>query len=126
MSDPPDFSAFNWQNSQASQSEPDPSAYAQINHQSYNAQASQRADSFSHRDSPVNGNGNSGGGGGDGARENSDYANFTFGQPTSSQTASQGGGYYGMNGGLDPSQTSYAASDAGGYTPIDPALTGPP
>ena len=127
MTDPPDFSSFNWQNSQqASQSEPDPSAYAQINHQSYNAQASQRADSFSHRDSPVNGNGNNGGGVGDGTRENSDYANFTFGQPTSSQTGSQGGGFYSMNGGVDASQTNYATSDAGGYTPIDPALTGPP
>ena len=126
MTDPPDFSTFNWSNSQqASQSEPDPSAYAQINHQSYNAQASQRGDSFSHRDSPVNGKGNGGGGGADGVRENSDYATFTFGQPTS-QTGSQGGEYYGMNGGVDASQTSYTTSDAAGYTPIDPALTGPP
>ena len=121
MSDTPDFTAFNWSNSQqASQSEPDPSAYAQINHQSYNAQASQRADSFSQRDSPVNGSGDGG------ARETSDYSTFTFGQPTSAQTGSQGGAYYGMNGGVDASQTNYTTSDTATYTPIDPALTGPP
>ena len=64
MTDPPDFSTFNWSNSQqASQPEPvDPSSYSQ--HQSYNTQQSQRGDTYgSQRDSPVNGNGGGGGGG---------------------------------------------------------------
>lgn len=130
MTDPPDFSTFNWSNSpQALKPEPvDPSSYSQ--HQSYNTQQSQRGDTYgSQRDSPVNGTGGGGGGGGvssSGTRDSSDYASFTFGQPTS-QTGSQSG-YYSMNGGgIDPSQTNYSTSDAaGGYTPIDPALTAPP
>src|SRR5271168_1714460 len=115
MSDPPDFSAFNWSNSQqTAQADPaDPSAYSQ--HQSYNTQHSQRGDTYgSQRDSPVNGNGGGSGGGGGASsaiRDQSDYASFTFGQPNSSQTGSQSG-YYNMNGGIDPSQTHYATSDA--------------
>lgn len=127
MTDPPDFSTFNWSNSQqaAQADSADPSTYSQ--HQSYNAQ-SQRGDTYgSQRDSPVNGNGRGSGGGSSASRDQSDYASFTFGQPNSSQTGSQSG-YYNMNGGIDPSQTNYATSDVGGggYTPIDPALTAPP
>jgi len=128
MSDPPDFSSFNWSNShQASQPEPnDPSSYSQ--HQSYNTQQGQRGDAYgSQRDSPVNGTaeGNSGVGGSSSARDNSDYASFTFGQPPTSQTGSQSS-YYNMNGGIDPSQTNYGTADTGAYTPIDPALTAAP
>jgi hypothetical protein len=118
MTDTPDFSTFNWSNSQqASQSEPvDPSSYSQ--QPSYSSQQSQRAEAYASRDPPVNGASAS-------SRENPDYPSFSFGQPNSSQAGSQSG-YYNLNGGVDSSQTNYASSDAGGYTPIDPALTGPP
>src|SRR5579859_5816142 len=121
MTDTPDFSSFNWSNSQpTSQSEPaDPSSYSQ--HQSYNTEQSHRGDSYPSRDSPLNGTTGSA----TAARESSDYASFSFGQPSSSQTGSQSG-YYNMNGGADASQAGYGASDTGGYTPIDPALTAPP
>jgi hypothetical protein len=130
MSDQPDFSSFSWSNSQqATQPDPvDPSAYSQ--HQSYNPQQSHRDGYGSQRDSPVNGATVGGGGGGGSStsapRDNSDYASFTFGQPTSPQPGPQSGYYNITSGGGDPSQTSYATADAGAYTPIDPALTAPP
>src|SRR5579859_292414 len=120
MTDTPDFSSFNWPNSQqGSQSDTvDPSQYSQ--HQSYSSSA-QRGDTYSgSREPPMNGTSSS-------TRETAEYPSFTFGQPSSSQQGSQGG-YYNMNGGVDVAQTNYGSSDAGGYTPIDPALTttGPP
>ena len=141
MSDTPDFSTFNWPNSQqTSGAEPaDPASYSQ--HASYNTRASQHpSDVFSHHDSPpINGASNpgtgpdssssaSGGPAGRGDPSVSEYAHFSFGQPSgtgASQSDSQGG-YYSMNGGIDPSQTSYGADGAAGYTPIDPALTAAP
>ena|SRR5579859_4817984 len=121
MTDTPDFSSFNWSNSQqASQSEPaDPASYSQ--HQSYNTQQSHRVDTYPTRDSPLNGTAASS----TAAREASDYASFSFGQSSSSQTGSQSG-YYNMNGGTDASQTGFGGSETAGYTPIDPALTAPP
>jgi uncharacterized Zn-finger protein len=130
MSDTPDFSTFNWPNSQqGSQSDTvDPAAYSQA----YNSQpSSQRGNGFgSQRDSPVQGVGNGGTGNASSstapARDSTEYANFNFG-PSGSQSASQQGSYYNINGGVDPSQTSYQAADSGAsYTPIDPALTAPP
>jgi len=141
MSDTPDFSTFNWPNSQhtSGADSADPASYSQ--HASYNTQASQHpSDAFPHHDSPpINGSSNSGTGpdssssvpggpAGRGDASPADYAPFSYGQPSApgaSQPDSQGG-YYSMNGGIDPSQTSYGADGAAGYTPIDPALTAAP
>jgi Zinc-finger of C2H2 type len=140
MSDTPDFSTFNWPNSQhtSNAEPPDPTSFSQ--HASYTTQPSQHpSDSFHHDSPPINGSSNTGTGadssssatGGPAARgenSSSDYANFTFGQPSGAsgtQSDSQGG-YYSINGGIDPSQTNYGADAAGGYGPIDPALTAAP
>jgi hypothetical protein len=129
MSDTPDFSSFNWSNSQqGAQSDPaDPSTFSQT----YNSpQQAQRGNGYgSQHDSPSHGTGNGTATTTSAAapRDGTDYSTFTFGQPASSQDASQQSGYYNINGGVDPSQTSYQPSDAGAaYTPIDPALTAPP
>src|SRR5271156_1170209 len=124
MTETPDFSTFNWPNSQQSaQTDPvDPSTYS--SHQSYGASASQRADTdyVPHRASSVNGqNGPSAS-----HRESSEFSSFSFGQPNASQPGSQSS-YYNVNGGVDTSATNYGTStDAAAYTPIDPALTAPP
>lgn len=118
MTDTPDFSTFTWPNSQPSTQQTDsvdPSTYSQ--HNQYNTQQRQSGNTFSSRDSPLNG----AGGTSSSTRDASEFT-FSFGQP--SQTGSQSG-YY--NGAVESSQPSFGGgSDGSGYTPIDPALTAPP
>jgi len=118
MGDTPDFSSFNWSESQGagqhSQTETgDPGAVP--TNASYQGGAFHTTKSSGElRNSPrMNGNGSI-----SAPREHNGYP-FSFDQQSTQD-------YYGMNGAVDATQTGYAGSDGSSYTPIDPALTAPP